>query len=51
MAHPISPLGVVHTLVSLVPIVAGIYSFVRYRKIDTSQTPVRFTGSAWYWPC
>lgn len=39
MAHPISPLGVVHTLVSLVPIVAGIYSFVRYRKIDTSQTP------------
>jgi hypothetical protein len=34
MTHPISPLGVVHTVVSLVPIVAGIYSFARHRRID-----------------
>ncbi|MGG2041351.1 hypothetical protein [Burkholderia gladioli] len=34
MVHPISPLGVVHTLIGLVPIVAALYGFVRYRKID-----------------
>lgn len=36
MTHPISPLGAVHTVISLVPIIAGIYSFARYRKIDTT---------------
>lgn len=36
MAHTISPLGIVHTIISLVPIVAGIYSFVRYRMINTA---------------
>jgi len=35
MAHPISPLGVIHTVISLVPVIAGIYAFVRYRQIDT----------------
>ncbi|WP_248800678.1 hypothetical protein [Pseudomonas sp. MWU13-2105] len=34
MTHPISPLGAIHTVFSLVPVVAGIYSFVRYYKID-----------------
>ncbi len=34
MSHPLSPLGVVHTAISLVPIVAGIYGFIRYRAID-----------------
>lgn len=36
MTHPISPLGAVHTVISLVPIIAGIYSFVCHRKIDTT---------------
>ena len=31
MPHPISPLGAAHTLISLVPAFAGLYSFVRYR--------------------
>ncbi|WZB77185.1 hypothetical protein WJ972_12850 [Achromobacter insuavis] len=39
MPHPISPLGAAHTLISLVPAFAGLYSFVRYRGID-SATPV-----------
>ncbi len=39
MPHPISPLGAAHTLISLVPAFAGLYSFVRYRGID-STTPV-----------
>ncbi len=34
MPHPISPLGAVHTIISLVPIIAGICSFFRYLKID-----------------
>ncbi|XFC38785.1 hypothetical protein ACEF39_001794 [Stenotrophomonas indicatrix] len=33
MSHPLSPLGVVHTAISLVPIVAGIYGFIRHRAI------------------
>ncbi|WP_296658093.1 hypothetical protein [Paraburkholderia sp.] len=37
MTHPISPTGAVHTVISLVSIVAGIYSFVRYRKIDETS--------------
>lgn len=36
MTHAITPLGAFHTVVSLVPVVAGIYGFVRYRKIDTA---------------
>ncbi|WP_115719480.1 hypothetical protein [Gallaecimonas mangrovi] len=38
MVHSLSPIGIAHTLVSLVPLVAGIYSFIRYRKIDTSNS-------------
>ena len=34
MAHPLSLLGIIHTLISLPPIVAGLYSLVRYRSID-----------------
>lgn len=34
MASPLSPLGVVHTAISLVPIVAGLYSCVRHRAIE-----------------
>ena len=36
MAHPISPLGAVHTVISLIPLFAGIYGFIRYGKIDIS---------------
>ncbi|WP_326540206.1 hypothetical protein [Pseudorhodoferax sp.] len=36
MPHPISLLGAVHTLVSLPPIVFGLYGFMRYRAIDPS---------------
>lgn len=34
MPHPLSALGVIHTAVSLLPIVAGVYGFVRHRAID-----------------
>lgn len=34
MAHPLSTLGAIHTAVSLVPILAGLYGFVRHRAID-----------------
>lgn len=34
MAHPLSLLGVVHTAVSLPPVVAGLYGFARYRTIE-----------------
>ena len=33
MSHPLSILGIVHTAISLVPVVAGLYSFARYRTI------------------
>ncbi|MGY2282708.1 hypothetical protein [Pseudomonas gingeri] len=36
MPHPISVLGACHTAISLVPLVAGLYSYVRYQKIDPS---------------
>ncbi|MHC6224417.1 hypothetical protein ACYU03_06510 [Pseudomonas sp. X10] len=36
MTPSISPLGVVHTAISLVPVIAGLYSFARYRMIDTA---------------
>jgi hypothetical protein len=34
MPHPLSPLGIAHTLISFAPIVAGVYGFVRYGRID-----------------
>ncbi|MBB2927913.1 hypothetical protein [Paraburkholderia silvatlantica] len=34
MPHPISSLGAVHTVVSLLTVAAGLYSFARYQMID-----------------
>ncbi|SNS00752.1 hypothetical protein SAMN05192560_2196 [Methylobacillus rhizosphaerae] len=34
MLHPISPLGAIHTAISLIPIFAGLYGFIRYGRID-----------------
>lgn len=34
MPHPLSPLGVAHTLISLAPLVAGLYAFVRFHRIE-----------------
>ncbi len=34
MPNPFSALGIAHTVISLVPLVAGLYSFARYRKIE-----------------
>jgi len=34
MPNPISFLGAIHTVISLVPVFAGIVSFARYREID-----------------
>lgn len=36
MAHPISALGAIHTIISLVPFVAGITAFTRHGKIDSA---------------
>lgn len=36
MPHPLSTLGIAHTLLSLPPVIAGLYSFVQYRRIDPS---------------
>ncbi len=38
MPHPLSTLGAVHhTIISLVPPAAALYSFVRYRAIDPAR--------------
>lgn len=37
MPHPLSTLGIAHTLLSLPPIVAGLYSFVRFHHIDVAR--------------
>jgi hypothetical protein len=34
MPHPISTLGAIHTIISLVPLVAGANSLIRDRRID-----------------
>ena len=36
MPHPLSTLGVIHTVISLVPVVAGLYGFARFRRIDAA---------------
>lgn len=36
MPHPLSALGIAHTVISLVPVVAGLYSFAQYRAIRPS---------------
>lgn len=37
MAHPLSPLGIAHTLISLLPVVAGLYGLARDRRIDAAS--------------
>ena len=37
MAHPLSPLGIAHTLISLLPVAAGLYALARYRRIDAAS--------------
>lgn len=34
MTHSLSLLGAVHTAISLIPVVAGLYGFARYRMIE-----------------
>lgn len=38
MAHPISALGAVHTVLSLIPVVAGLVAFARHGRIDPTST-------------
>lgn len=45
MAHPLSALGVIHTAVSLVPVLAGLYGFIRHRAID----PATGSGKLYLW--
>ena len=37
MPHPLSVLGVAHTLISLLPVAAGLYCLARYRRIDAAS--------------
>lgn len=37
MPHPISTLGAFHTAISVLPLAAGLYSFVRYRAIEPAK--------------
>ena len=37
MPNSLSPLGIAHTLISLPPIVAGLYGFLRYGRIRVSD--------------
>lgn len=37
MTHPISALGAVHTVISLIPVAAGITAFVRHGSIDPAS--------------
>jgi hypothetical protein len=37
MANPISALGAVHTVLSLIPVAAGLTAFVRYGRIDPAS--------------
>jgi hypothetical protein len=41
MPHPLSPLGIAHTAISLVPLVAGICSLALYRRIEPGSTAGR----------
>lgn len=34
MTHPLSTLGIIHTVISLMPVLAGVYGFVRHGSID-----------------
>ncbi|EPJ79862.1 hypothetical protein CFII64_18443 [Pseudomonas sp. CFII64] len=37
MTQPMSFAGIIHTVISLIPVIAGIYSFARYSKIDKKR--------------
>ena len=41
MANPMSTLGIIHTIISLAPVVAGLYSFVKYSAIRPSNNAGR----------
>lgn len=43
MANPLSTLGIVHTVISLVPLVAGLWAFYRAGRIDP-----RSPAGRWY---
>jgi len=34
VAHPLSSLGIVHTVLSVPAVAAGLYSFARYKRLD-----------------
>lgn len=38
MAHPLSTIGIIHTTVSIVPVIAGVYSFATHGKIVPKLT-------------
>jgi uncharacterized membrane protein len=37
MPHPLSPLGTIHTVLSLVPVAAGLLAFRRHGRIDPAN--------------
>jgi hypothetical protein len=37
MPHPLSTLGIVHTLISVIPIAAALHGFVRFGRIEPSS--------------
>lgn len=37
MTSPLSPLGIAHTAISLLPVAAGIHGFVRHRMIEPAS--------------
>jgi len=41
MPHPLSTLGIAHTAISLVPLVAGLCSFALHRRIEPRSTAGR----------
>ncbi|OBZ95953.1 membrane protein [Pararhizobium polonicum] len=41
MANPLSTLGIVHTVISIAPIVAGLYSFSKYAAIVPTSSSGR----------
>ncbi|WP_414485742.1 hypothetical protein ACMGRF_06745 [Stenotrophomonas sp. EMP41] len=42
MSHPLSTLGVIHTAVSLIPVLSGLYAFIRHRAIDPATRSGKF---------
>jgi hypothetical protein len=41
MPNPLSPLGIAHTFISLAPIVAGLYGFARFGRIEVAHSSGR----------